>query len=392
MLRFTNRFYTKAIIKCLLTLIVVGCSKDTLTTGEEIIELNPPAEYDALMADLKPATNPNAVSLLWFTDLHAQTENLKRIQAWYKRYATFFDDVISTGDQQDSFFTQNFEWWSENGAGHILQVVGNHDAWISDAMYENGAYEGQVVRHYGISNKFWILSQKDTYNKYFAPFIGLWGVTQPEYAREKGKCYYYKDYGNLRLIVLDCKHYGTIDDIDENKESLQDKWLISVLDDARSREIPVLIATHYPPGNSIPIECSYTPKNTKSQYGDKLNSNANKRVTSFIDNGGEFVGWIYGHSHYDKIEVLASDPRQLMICCATANHNRSKQFARFEGTKNQDSFNCISIDTKHKQIYMVKVGADMNGDNERKRIVKYNYCDYTDESGVIHERGLVCSL
>ena len=81
----------------------------------------------------------------------------------------------------------------------------------------------------------------------------------------------------------------------------------------------------------------------------------------------------------------------MLILCATANSYRNKRAIRLIGTKAQDSFNCISIDTIHKQIYMVKVGADTNEDGERKRIVRYNYRDYVDESGVLHERGLVCS-
>lgn len=379
-----------ALIGGVLLFALLGCSKDILDSGDQIFNYNTSAEYDALMADLKPQTNPDAVSFLWFTDLHAHINSLRRIQAWYARYSVYLDDIISTGDQQDTYYTDNFDWWAENGAERIMQVEGNHDSWISSEMYETNDYHGEIVRSYGKYSQFWILSQKDTYEKFFAPFIGYWNVIQPERAEEKGKCYYFKDYGDFRLIVIDCMHYGTIDDLDESGNSFQDQWLVQVLEDAQKKGMSVMVATHFAPAKSIPIECSYTPKSATGNYSDRLNASAYKRVSTFIDNGGEFVCWIAGHGHYDEIAVLSGDMRQLLIRCAVANPLRAT--TRIVGTKNQDSFNCISIDTRHKQIYMVKVGADMNGDNERKRIVRYNYCDYTDESGVFHERGLVCSF
>lgn len=388
----------KWIIGCVIILCQDGCSSAPIIDGGDdpsaadgVFLFNPPSEYDSLMVALKPDTNPKSTSFLWFTDLHFDIVNLRRIKAWYSRYQNCFDDMLSTGDQQYLYYTDDYEWWGKEGSNSILQLVGNHDAWISNDMYENGEYEGTIVRSYGSKNVFWILSQKDTYDKFFSPYIDSWNVIQPEAASERGCCYYYKDYEKLRLIVLDCKHYGTIDDQDENKNSLQDKWFKMVLEDAREKNLPVIVASHYPPGYIIPISCSYTYKNTSGKYSDCLNKAANKHVSNFIDKGGEFVCWLAGHVHDDVIGVLEADERQLLIICATANCYRNSRAFRQLGTKTQDSFNCISVDTGHKQVLLVKVGADTNVDNERKRIVKYNYRDFEDESGVLHERGLVCS-
>lgn len=390
-------FLIKWAIGCVVLLCQVGCSNISLLDGDEpssvdgIFLFNPPSEYDSLMVALKAGSDSKQTSFLWFTDLHNDIVSFRRIRAWYSHYKNYFDDILSTGDQQDTYFTDSFNWWSEEEADSVLQLVGNHDAWISNAMYENGEFEGKIVRSYGRKSQFWILSQKDIYNKFFLPFIDTWGVIQPDNAAENGCCYYYKDYGNLRLIVLDCKHYGTIDDYDESQKSMQNKWLKMVLDDACNKNLPVIVASHYPPANTIPIKCSYTYKKATGQYSDRLNKAAYSLVSSFIDNGGEFVCWLAGHVHDDYLAVLEADERQMLVLCATANSYRNKRAIRMIGTKAQDSFNCISIDTIHKQIYMVKVGADTNEDGERKRIVRYNYRDYVDESGVLHERGLVCS-
>ena len=390
-------FLIKWAIGYVIILCQLSCSGISLfeeigsSSAERVFRLNPSSEYDSLMLALKPKDVPNAVAFLWFTDLHRDLHSLRRINAWHDRYLEYFDDMLSTGDQQDTYFTDSFGWWSDEGADEVLQLVGNHDAWISKAMYEEGNYEGEIVSSYGSKSQFWIFSQKDTYNKYLSHCIGLWNVIQPESAREEGKCYYYKDYENLRLIVVDSMHYGTVDDLDENNVSKQDKWFSSILEDARKNSLSVIVASHFPPSNIIPIECSYTYKNSTGRYSDRLNNSAFKRVKSFIDNGGEFVCWLVGHIHDDVLGILEADVRQLVVICASANSYRNTRAVREIGTKAQDSFNCISIDTIHKQIYMVKVGADTNADNERKRIIRYNYSDYLDGTGILHERGLVCS-
>ena len=368
-------------------ILCVGCEKiDGGGKEVNIFVLNPPEEYDALMQALKDGTGQSA-SFLWFSDVHFSRTNLRRILSWYKRYNTCFDDIIATGDQQNLYYTDDFSWWSNCGASNVLQAVGNHDAWISESIYKGKKYEGETVRTYGKESQFYILSQKDVYNKLFSPFISSWEVIQPE----SGKCYYYKDYGKLRLVVVDCMHYGTVDDLDENKKSLQDKWLKDVLNDARKNGLAVMIASHYPPANASLIPCSYTNKKSNGQYSDRLNRLAAKDVSRFLDAGGEFVGWLTGHSHYDDIGVLELDSRQLLLRCATANHNRSKEKLRVNGKQNQDSFNCFSVDTDIKEIYLVKVGADVNADGERKRILRYRYQDYTDAAGNVYERGLICS-
>ena len=274
-----------------------------------------------------------------------------------------------------------------------MQIIGNHDAWIYESEYEAGDYEGVPVRKYGAH---YIMSQKDVYDLFFSPFVSSWNVTQPQYADSLGLCYYYKDYPNIRLIMLDCMHYGVADDLDETKKSRQNRWLINTLSDAKSKSLSVIIGTHYSAANSIPTICSYTRPNSTGKYSERLNSEAYKNVSRFIDEGGDFVCWLAGHGHYDEIGVLEDDPRQIMIRCATANNERWNERHdsdfRFNGTKNQDSFNCISIDTENKLIYMVKVGADISENGERKRVLKYCYRDELDEyNRIIHERGLIYS-
>ena len=382
------------LLELLLIFTLNGCSPEwesSKNKSKDIFALNPSVEYDSLMIALKPEVGSNTVSFLWFTDIHENTDNLKRILEWNAKYDKYIDDVISTGDQMSYSYTDDFSWWGKYGAGKILQLIGNHDAWIYEATYEAGSYEGTPIRKNGAH---YIMSQKDVYNLFFSNYVSDWKVTQPAYADSLGLCYYYKDYDNLRLIMLDCMHYGVADDLDEKKKSRQNKWLINVLDDAIRQNLPVIIGSHYPIAATIPTTCTYTRANS-GKYETVLNNEAYKNVSRFIDNGGILVCWLAGHGHYDEIGVLEADQRQVVIRCATANDIRYTQNhggnERQNGKKSQDSFNCISIDPSQNLIYMVKVGADVNEDGERKRIMKYRYDDYVDDEGTLYERGLICS-
>lgn len=391
LLTWHRSYWLAAILAAVFSLCQYSCSKDPAQDLEvSIFDLNPPAEYDTLMASLKPEKSTKTASFLWFTDIHGNAKNLTRILAWHERYKECFDDVISTGDQQSLLYTDDFSWWEKNGAGGVLQVVGNHDVWLKEEDYETGDYEGKVSRKYG---HYYIMSQKEVYRSYFSPYISNWNITQPSSADSLGLCYYYKDYGDLRLIVLDYAHYAVADDLDANKKSRQNRWLITTLNDAKKKNLSVMAVSHLPVANTIPYECSYTRPNSTGRYSECLNSNAYKNVSTFLDEGGEFVCWLAGHGHYDEIGVIEADPRQLVIRCAIANNERANErnndYKRPTGTKSQDSFNCMSIDTENKQINIVKVGNDVNQLGARKRVLRYNYKDHTDASGVLHKRGVV---
>ena len=158
------------------------------------------------------------VSLLHFSDVHANNVNLFRIKEFVDKYGEQINDVIQTGDLIGGVITDGIPTSWPTVGSNWLSVIGNHDATIR----ENG---------------LWVtVPSKDSYDEVFAPFISNWGVVQPENAAQNGYCYYYKDYAtsNLRLIVLD--NMQSLNGGPTHWDATQKAWFESVLADAKQMD------------------------------------------------------------------------------------------------------------------------------------------------------------
>ena len=297
--------------------------------------------------------------LLHFSDLHARVVNLERLTRFAERYKAITADVIGSGDLVNHLYSDDFAWW--NSA--FLVAIGNHDVWTTDTSNPN-------ILDYQ-EGGFYVVKQKQVYDKFIAPFVGNWGVSQPSNAAEIGACYYYKDYDRIRMIVLDSLHYGKGEDISSGS-SAQDAWFRSILADARTKGKSVVVVSHYWGGAINEVACSYNDMDSTST--DLISNLAPTSVQEFIDNGGNFVCWMCGHSHYDKIGTLVAYPQQVQIVVTNANNiSAAHAQARNEGTKAQDAFNYIAFDVDEKLIKVVRVGADMNRLLQMKRRLVYRY-------------------
>lgn len=270
--------------------------------------------------------------LLHFSDIHGNAENLKRIVEFREYYQTFINDVLNTGDTVLEDAAETLIVDSVPGASSFLLAIGNHDSCA------NGEWTG-----YGAVA---------TYNKYIAPYVSGWGVTQPANAAANGYNYYYKDYSdaNVRLIVLDCMFW----------DATELAWLESTLASARTAGLAVVCASHYAGGKVTPFPI---PWNTLqyTDVSDTLPSDAPAAVQAFIQAGGEFVCWISGHGHYDMVGPLDDYPAQVNIAIDTANYGTPSEYSdiqRVRFTKSEDLFNAFSVDTFNKTVRLFRVGAD----------------------------------
>lgn len=288
-----------------------------------------------------------------FSDLHADATNLARIIEYCNEYTNYIDEIIHTGDTVSARGSEAYEWWANvSGSQGILNIIGNHDATgADDANFISGGY-GKV----------------NCYNKFIAPFVSNWGVTQPANAAANGYNYYYKDYtdANVRIIVLDCMYW----------DSTQNTWFQSVLADALSNSIAVIAMSHYSGGRVT----SFGNPWSSLQYDDIsaiINADAPASVQSFIDDGGEFVGWFSGHTHYDFMGTLDNYPQQIDItidcACRFSGATNYSDTARVTGQKNQDLFNIVSVDTYRKLIKIYRVGADRDSWMRHKGCITIDY-------------------
>lgn len=363
-----------------------------------ILKLNPRSIYSTLIANLRvgrllsqSTPRKEYFSFLHFSDLHGNVENLGRLMEFKAAYSSFINDVVCSGD----IVTDNFEDDDVLSAyPSDIAIVGNHDAWV-EAPLQDLDPEIQAIIDYSIDSTHHVIKQKPVYDKFFADYISNWNVTQPSDAANAGKCYFYKDYTNntgakLRLIFLDCMHYNVGEDV-VNSVSSQNTWLTSVLNDAKTNNIPVAIFSHYFPAQGITkVECSYTTTDAVP-YG-YLSNIATETVNSFIAAGGEFICWLVGHSHLDLIGYPTNYPNQVFIAVDTAGLRAILGNSyRAAGSKSQDAFNIISFDTDDKLIKIVRIGNDTTRLETMKRRVVYRYADYTDPFEVTHQKGLVLS-
>ena len=304
--------------------------------------------------------------LIHFSDVHGDATCLKNVVDYYNHYKSYIDDVIHTGDTVTTTSENGTEFWVDTeGAEKILNVIGNHDTRvITDGVTDWTA-----------------LDMSESYDTYFAPYIENWGAIY-----ESGKTYYYKDYTakKIRLIVLDIMH----------QTSEQLAWFVSTLASAKTAGLHVICACHsrahwqftsynttwddkvhspeYSGGYSYGDTSGYSGTN----YPSNLSNNYANAVDDFIDAGGNFVCWLHGHTHYKIFAVLTAHPNQLNI--AVANNSRPQYawtyvWARISGTKSEDDFNVVAVDTYSKVLRIMKVGVDYDRYMRHTDVISYDY-------------------
>ena len=300
-----------------------------------------------------PKNRSNLLSLLYFSDIHGQDENIQRILQFAETYDYYIFSTIHCGDS----VVRNYEDanpFASYGGNEIMNVIGNHDAWKTGATWPT-PYNA---------------TEAECYTKFISPYISSWNVQ----SAGTNLCYYYKDYtmNGYRLIVLDSVHWNNV----------QKTWLTNTLASAKTAGLAVVIASHYPPQSGITgFDCTFNslmqtiPSEEQGvNQMERLPDEAYDVVDDFITNGGEFVCWLNGHTHDDYIGVVTNHTNQIavVISCATTS-NQYCDCARHNGTKTRDLFNVFTADKSAKLIKFVRVGSDMDKFMRSRKTLCINY-------------------
>lgn len=343
-----------------------------------IIAANPDGEWLPKMVAAKKryysssiTDKPSPVVFAHLSDIHGNWVNVSRFLEFIKHHEGYIDDLLNTGDTASGLFTDGFyaPRMLGDSVAPIMNVVGNHDTRGTNGWQH----------HVGV----------DVYNAIIAPYVAGWGVTQPADAAANGYCYYYKDYAaqSLRLVVVDIMGY----------DSTEDTWLAGVLASTKSSGYHVVIATHFAGGRDGEhqgdnafnvVECNYSTLqisfgNASGLYGyNPLAYMMTSTVKNFIDGGGKFVGYIQGHYHLDFVAKLVEDPRQLIYAVGSSKIGETRDYNHVGGTRMQDEFQIISIDTYMNTVRLFKVGANIDQFGRLKNSVCVNY-----ESGTVVAQG-----
>jgi hypothetical protein len=240
-------------------------------------------------------------------------------------------------------WSDDFNYWSECGGDNILLTIGNHET-AKEVNVWSGA------------------THQEVYDRFISPFVNNWGVNH-----EYGNTWYYKDYiePRIRMIIID-PYY---------EREVQLAWMESLLNEAKSNNLSVVIFEHNPFQEYTPIDCSFNSlyRIGVGSLGSMIIPYMDK-VESFISNGGEFISWVCGHMHKDAVGVHPQYPNQMMIAVpATKVKESNNNDKRIIGTKSQDCFNIISFDTTTKCVKIVRIGSDIDSCLRHKGTLCVNY-------------------
>ena len=305
------------------------------------------------------STSIDPALFLHFSDIHGDTENLRRLMEFASDYhiSRYLSDILCTGDVVKSTLDDGTEWFdSIDGTNKILLLPGNHDSVL-----------GSVTA-----------TKQNMYDALFTDRVSNWGVTQPSDAATAYKGYYYKDYAasKLRLICLDANGSG-------DYRTAETAWFSETLQGAYDLGYTVICAEHFgfSPEVCSGVQCTFnSDENIENEGTWTIPNDFINAVETFIGYGGEFVCWLGGHVHKDRL-TIHNNGHQFFVGVSTASHE-SHQISfedseRIAGDKSQDSFNIISVDTYKKRLSILKIGSDLTRLLAHKRYLCIDYINRT---------------
>lgn len=261
----------------------------------------------------------------------------------------FFDVAINTGDTVYTLFSQGLDWYDgivEASSIPILNTVGNHDAWTS---------LNPIVK----------ANQVDVYNMITAKVAEETSIIQPSNASANGLNYYYKDVGDIRVIILDCMYW----------DNTQLSWFESVLESARTNNLPVIACDHAPfaQAECDLIESSWNGK-PYADDGVVMNIAAASAVQTFVQNGGVFVCWLQGHRHMDEIALLKNYNNQLSFRTNTFQDRGTATVKNAdESAYNYDCLTYVTVDSYNHFVKFYRIGANINTQGQKFNAFVWDY-------------------
>lgn len=301
---------------------------------------------------------------VFFSDIHKATRDFKRIVNYANAHSV--DAIINGGDTVQANMGEGLTWYNnivDTANMDVLACVGNHDEWVSD----------------------WVTgTATDVYNLVIAPIASkVTDLVQPNSAAENGLQYYYKDYGSVRVIVLNA---GVVSSDDIFWTAQQLSWFESVLADAKTNTKHVICVNHAPYyyedatriGKRWNSYIDYTSGTVQAYDGLHVDDEAISAVNDFITGGGIFICWLSGHVHLDNLLCYTDHQSQMMIDIASANYSKHTDGLHTDNEgysykQYYDCFNHISVDTTRKMIRVKRVGFNTDYSLNVRNYLCYDY-------------------
>ena len=295
----------------------------------DIIELNRDKEGEI-----------NSLSGLTFihtADIHAVPSAWDRVA----QFADHYDNikfVLHAGDYCGGSQKKYVDMYSLTSCKKpMYNCVGNHDCYPGD--------------------KRWYLGEKSVTHGLLFNCTDNWDVTFMDIPHPMS---YYKDFDNLRLIVLD-DYY----DVWQTRV-----WLRALLKDAFEKGLYVITAQHETTGYiENTYNCCFYPKDdynasyrkkelerTEYDYDHRCRVLFEDVICEFISLGGKFICNLAGHDHIDEFGLTDKGVLNLAVQNGTT-WDAISDITRVAGERSEDCFNVIDADTDKGLLTVIRIGA-----------------------------------
>lgn len=303
-------------------------------------------------------------SFSFFSDIHGGDTNFQHIIQHAED--NNLDVIINGGDTALRYLDDpdnSIDWYATDvntSTVDILSAVGNHDVWT-------GAYWTKA-------------SATDIYNTFIKPLVTKFsGIVQPSSAEANGLCYYYKDYGAVRVIILNAMSGSTSVDFWDTEQAT---WFENVLADAKTNSKHVIVCNHSPFPKNIALRDEKSDWNSWIDYrtysgsdGIVMKTEALDMIKAFVNGGGKLICLLTGHEHVDSILTATGYEGQFMFNTASAKYANHPDglFYSSEDSKYYDCFNYCTVDTTHTILKVWRVGWCMDSSMKKRELFSYNY-------------------
>lgn len=290
-------------------------------------------------------------------DMHNVPSAWNRMTEYINHYSEYISFAVHTGDycggSQKSYTDMYAE--GEKCVHPIYNCPGNHDCFSGEGK--------------------WLLNEKSIAHSLLYNHTEDWDATfmDVEYSMS-----YYKDFpeSNIRMIVLDDYYH-----IDETRA-----WLRDVLMDARKKELSVFTAQHETMSDVnhlVPVKYNYNDdytvvwetyekKRTEWAYDQRNRLLFEDVLTDFIKMGGKFICNLAGHDHLDEFGYTDSGILNIVVQNGTT-WDALGDMSRVKGTKSEDCFNVVALDTELGLIKVIRIGANTDHYMRTKNAFCYDY-------------------
>ena len=256
----------------------------------------------------------------------------------------YFDFIINMGDiprgwandttsNTKSGLTEMMRRYTSYVESPVLIAVGNHDNANNYAIAHNRSMTE-------------VISRSDLYSAEIGGVKSTTDIVEPT----EHSFYYYKDFPECRVIVLDTNDYPYLEvsdyDVHGNHHTISEAQINWFANTALNTDKPVLVISHAPLTTAIRPEEFVAPEEDKAYSYATIPYRADRvleELKSFADNGGVVIACFCGHTH-----------RQLL---ATVNGVKHICFAN--GGKYAE---IVFIDLGNRTITTKVIGSDKSAD------------------------------